>query len=101
MQWTHEKPTQPGFYWLHQPGIYEICVVQIYTNAGRVAFPGSDIDEALIDIDPRSFWAGPLEHPPLDPMAVRVPVPQTVDEAQAMAIVSTSYLKEHAPHLLK
>ncbi len=71
MTWTTAVPTQPGFYWLREPGA-EPVVVEVrglYVTHPRrpgdldLPRPGGPRSGITPDIDPAAEWAGPLVPP--------------------------------------
>jgi len=68
LEWTTEKPTQPGFYWFRFYPIHEPAMVFVFVRAGihgrelwlRHALPL--IAESPVS-DYNGQWAGPLEPP--------------------------------------
>lgn len=65
MIWTHEKPTQPGWYWWRNTGLSvvgrtQVCKVSIYKGKYRAMF--IDGERPLV-ADLAGEWAGPIEEP--------------------------------------
>lgn len=69
--WTNEKPSEDGYYWLRREG-YEDSVVKIWDiQAGlvefkaKVAFIGACWNHSLCGVDDQWQWQGPIE--PMEP----------------------------------
>jgi hypothetical protein len=71
VNWTREKPTQAGAYWLYvdadqyRPARLKLCQVAHYVSnnyeSWDVQYPGSDEDDSLhADM---GWWLGPLDVP--------------------------------------
>lgn len=69
MEWTKEKPREPGYYWQKEDGELFVKsstpprVVCIWNCADSlmVAFPGTDHDHHLSEVN--GEWAGPIVAP--------------------------------------
>lgn len=62
--WTKEKPTKPGFYWMRSFRDFhddKAHAVQLDDNK-CVWFIGSELDYPMSDF-PNSEWSGPIEPP--------------------------------------
>lgn len=60
-EWTSEKPTKPGWYWLkcyHKPE-----VVQVVSMNGDMAIVGEGWDMRVRNVDRPCLWSGPLVPP--------------------------------------
>ena len=62
MNWTTEKPTQPGWYWLRNLIGLEIVKVWDTRRGLRVGFLNGN--RCFLKMDIAGEWAGPLEPPP-------------------------------------
>lgn len=74
MEWTKEKPTEPGYYWYRFvwggkfAGKSELRLIKVYGSQAapdtelRIAFHGTDWDSDLSEITDGE-WAGPIEPP--------------------------------------
>lgn len=67
MKWTHEKPKEPGYYWLKDMSDGEIRIVEITRSTGDdmdVWKCGDEVDYYLSHIpEDKYMWAGPLLDP--------------------------------------
>lgn len=63
--WTATPPTEPGFYWLAQPGQPDEIVRVGRDQVSRPAYyvAGRDDDRDPADVAPGSLWFGPLSSP--------------------------------------
>lgn len=63
IQWTTEKPTQSGWYWLREPALPLMgVIVQVDVEADTVYSSGTH-DGASLDQMLGGEWFGPLEMP--------------------------------------
>jgi len=66
MNWTRDKPTKDGYYWLRRREI-KTKVVWVWDTIGlpMVASCGSDWDKEISELDntDSAEWYGPLEPP--------------------------------------
>ena len=69
-EWTCEKPTVPGWYWIHMNGCYEVVRVMVEDDAGKPRThallvpvePGGDGE--TMDVEQMGVeWYGPLDIP--------------------------------------
>ena len=66
MNWTSDKPTEPGRYWLREGGVETIIIVTAGNDRNLYAwFTGNEIDYLITDdfFAPGALWYGPLEPP--------------------------------------
>lgn len=72
MQWTKEKPKEPGYYWLrnsgsaHNPSKQLVEVRAAYRNSPNdlvFTFSGHGAMYEFDEIEPGAEWAGPVESP--------------------------------------
>lgn len=66
MQWTKNRPSQQGFYWIRTPEIREgvatvVSVDPFLEGDFQIAFPGNDSTKLVSQLE--AEWAGPLELP--------------------------------------
>lgn len=64
MEWTREKPTKPGHYWL-RAGKSDPYMVEVFTSLASDG--GSQLyvdDSPIAEFFDTVEWAGPLEPPP-------------------------------------
>lgn len=63
LRWTRERPTEPGYYWLHRPWVEPspqvVKVVRHVSGALKVIVFGNVFSLDQIGGE----WAGPLEPP--------------------------------------
>lgn len=64
MEWTKEKPTKPGCYWVKSYGI--VCITDAYKQLDVMIF-GDDnfesLDKFINHFSVLPLWYGPLEEP--------------------------------------
>jgi hypothetical protein len=65
MEWTKERPTQTGWYWMTDPECKLPIAIIVYVDieSGEVIYP-SQKESMLLDImGDTPSWIGPLEEP--------------------------------------
>ena len=66
MEWTKERPTEPGWYWMRRPG-EDLQVVEVRQFNGGLKIMNHEQPYLSKDLnDPRleqAEWAGPLKVP--------------------------------------
>ena len=63
LQWTHEKPTVPGYYWIHAPSTGNTKICEVEKQNGAMCFRLL-YDWRTINILPKDTkWAGPIPMP--------------------------------------
>jgi hypothetical protein len=66
MNWTQEKPTQPGWYWVYHRGALEALRVGIENNPifrDQLIARSTSGGAAPISATPNYWWMGPLPVP--------------------------------------
>ncbi len=67
MEWTNEKPTVPGFYWVSHPNTEEQMIVYVdfipSTGLGMLS-PGDTYFHPVEATAANGLWYGPLVAPP-------------------------------------
>ena len=80
LEWTTDKPTEPGWYWTHHPTL-GIWMYKLYSAGTNVKTGEHELwtDEQgeydqRVESVPATHWMGPIEPPddPLEPTPARV-----------------------------
>lgn len=91
MNWTHEKPKGPGWYWCrnrgdHERQIWEAVVRLDVTPDGLICSwmtaPGKADTMHESNFSPECQWAGPIQHP---------------ESNQRIAYISVEFIKKQRP----
>lgn len=72
MQWTHARPTEPGYYWIDHPTIQqqvlELCLNEYENEEPSLSWEDINRDDGFeyLEMPDDAMYCGPFQRPPMN-----------------------------------